>query len=527
MRLVPLSVLMLVGGACSQAPTVHAPSAPPKPAIDVVELSAVEASERMAAGRLTSRALTQAYLDRIAAIDKAGPQLNSVIELNPAALSDADTFDAERKAGKVRGPLHGVPVLIKDNIDTAGMVNSAGSLAMVEHRPKQDAFAVGRLRAAGVVLLGRTNLSEWANIRSTRSTSGWSSRGGQTKNPYVLDRNPCGSSSGTGTAIAASLGAVGVGTETDGSIICPASVNGLVGLKPTVGVVSRQGIIPISVSQDTAGPMGRSVADVALLMNGLAGVDSSDPAGRAAEGHIPSNYLASLEREAVKGKRFGLLRQAMGFHPDVDRAMQAGIEALKAQGAEVIDVKLPTYNQWNDIELEMLLYELKDGLNSYLKASGAPVGSLEALIAWNKANAARVIPYFGQELFERAQAKGPLTDPAYLKVQRESRRLAGKDGLLAALDRDTLDAIIAPSVSPAWPTDLVLGDHFVGAGYGMAAVAGTPSITVPVGESHGLPLGLTFMGRAYSEASLIGFAYALEQRLRARRPPQYKTTLIE
>jgi amidase len=479
----------------------------------------------MAAGSLTSRALTQAYLERIAAIDAAGPRLNSIIELNPQALADADRLDAERRAGKVRGPLHGVPIVIKDNIDAAGMVNSAGSLALVENRPKQDAFLVGRLRDAGAVILARTNLSEWANFRSTHSTSGWSSRGGQTKNPYALDRNPCGSSSGTGTAIAASLAAVGVGTETDGSVICPASVSALVGLKPTVGVVSRRGIIPISVSQDTAGPMGRSVADVALLLSAMAGVDDRDPAGPAAAGKIPADYTSALDAGALKGKRLGVLRQAFGFQTDVDRAMNAAIDVMKKAGAELVDVKIAAYDRWNDPELEVLLYEFKDGLNAYLATTGLPQSSLEALIAWNRANAGRVMPYFGQELFERAQAKGPLTDPAYIKARDEAHRLAGRDGLLSALDGQKLDAVVAPSTSSAWPTDYLLGDHFIGGGYGMAAVTGTPSITVPIGDSRGLPFGLTFMGPAYSEGRLIGLAYALEQLTKARKPPEFKPTV--
>lgn len=494
--------------------------------IDVVELSATSARDRMAAGTLTARVLTEAYLDRISKIDKGEPALNAVIELNSSARADAEVLDAERKAGKVRGPLHGIPVLIKDNIDAAGMVNSAGSLALADHRPKQDAFIVSRLRQAGAVVLGKTNLSEWANFRSTRSTSGWSSRGGQTKNAYVLDRNPCGSSSGTGTAIAASLASIGVGTETDGSIICPASVSGLVGLKPTVGLVSRRGIIPISISQDTAGPMGRTVSDVALLMNALAAVDDRDPEGPAAKGRIPADYSAFLNADAVKGKRFGVLRQAMGFHPDADAGVAKAIQIMKVLGAEVVDVKIDTYDKWNDSELELLLYEFKDGLNQYLKMSGAPQTSLEAVMAFNNANASTVMPFFGQELFERAQAKGPLSDAAYRKLRDDSRRLAGKEGLLAALDRHKLDAVIAPSMSPAWPTDHVLGDHFVGAGYGMAAVARTPSITLPIGETHGLPLGLTVMGRSYSEPELLAFAYAIEQATKARKAPQFKATVF-
>lgn len=521
-----LAVLLLAIGnfACSSnAPAP--PAQPAAPALDVAELSAIDARDRMASGAITSEQLTRAYLDRIAKMDDAGPKLDSVIELNPNAVADAQALDAERKAGKVRGPMHGIPVLIKDNVDIAGMVNSAGSLALAENRPVADAFMVKRLRDAGAVILGKTNLSEWANFRSTRSSSGWSSRGGQTKNAYVLDRNPCGSSSGTGTAIAASLGAVGVGTETDGSIICPSSVNGLVGLKPTVGLVSRSGIIPISISQDTAGPMTRTVADAALLLGAMAGVDDADPSGPAAAGKIATDYSTFLKADALKGKRFGLVRQAMGYHPDVDASAMKAVEAIKAAGGEVVDVKVPTYNDWNAAEFDVLLYEFKDGLNAYLAKAKSPHTSLEALIAWNKANADRVMPIFGQEIFEQAQAKGPVTDAAYIKARDNARRLAGKDGLIATLEGGKLDALIAPSLSPAWPTDHVLGDHFVGAGYGMAAVAGTPSITVPIGDSHGLPIGVTFMGRAYTEGELLGFAFALEQAAKARKAPAYKPTL--
>jgi amidase len=527
MRRLVLLIALATLAACKPAPTPSPTSTggPPFAAIDVTELSATDAAAKLASGELSSHALTQAYLDRIASIDKAGPSLNAVIELNPDALKDADALDAERKAGKVRGPLHGIPILLKDNVDVLGMVNSAGSLALADNRPKQDAFLVARLRAAGAVILGKTNLSEWANFRSTHSISGWSSRGGQTKNAYVLDRNPCGSSAGTGAAIAASLAAIGVGTETDGSIICPSSVNGLVGLKPTVGLVSRRGIIPISVSQDTAGPMGRSVSDVAMLLNVLAGVDESDPAGHAAAGNIPDDYSSFLKTDALKGKRFGVLRQAMGYLPEVDAATDRAIAVLKAGGADVMDVKLDAYGKWEKPELEVLLYEFKDGLNSYLKTSGSNQASLEALIAWNKANADKVMPLFAQELFEQAQAKGPLTDAAYLKARADARRLAGKDGLLALLDKNNLDALIAPSMAPAWPTDPVLGDHFLGAGYGVAAVAGTPSITVPMGDVHGLPIGLGFLGRAYSEPELLGFAYAYEQATHARKAPQYLPTL--
>ena len=475
----------------------------------------------MTDGACSSRSLTQAYLDRIASLDDAGPTLNAVIEVNPRALEDAAALDRERAAGHVRGPLHGIPVLLKDNIDAVGLVNSAGSFALADHRPAIDAFLVARLRDAGAVILGKTNLSEWANFRSTRSTSGWSSRGGQTKNPYALDRSPCGSSAGTAAAIAASLATVGVGTETDGSIICPASMNGLVGLKPTVGLVSRTGIIPISISQDTAGPMGRTVTDVAIMLNVIAAADPADPAGGASKDRRPIDYTASLRATALAGKRFGVLRQAMGYHPGVDDLMTQAIDAMRAQGAEVIDIQVPTYNAWNDHEMTVLLYEFKDGLNRYLHQAGGRVTSLEALIAWNREHADEVMPHFGQELLELAQSTGPLTDAAYFQARDEAKRLAGQDGLLAALETNRLDAVIAPSTSPAWKTDPILGDHFVGAGYAMAAVAGTPSVTVPMGDVSGLPVGLTWMARAYTEADLIGFAYAFEQATAKRRAPRY------
>jgi amidase len=475
--------------------------------IDVVDLSVADAQQRMAAGTLTSRALTRAYLDRIAAIDDAGPQLNAVIDINPTAIRDAEARDAERKAGKVRGPLHGIPILVKDNIDVAGMINSAGSLALMDNRPKADAFIIRRVREAGVVILGRTNLSEWANFRSTRSTSGWSSRGGQTKNPHVLDRNPCGSSAGSAVAAAASLVSVAIGTETDGSIICPAAVNGVVGLKPTVGLVSRRGIIPLSSTQDTAGPIGRTVADVAALLSGMAGIDDRDPAGRAAAGKPARDYAAFLNRDALKGQRIGVVRRAQTT-ADADAALTAAIVAMQTAGAAIVDVQIPNDGKWRDAELDVMLYEFKDGLNKYLAASSSAQKSLAALIAFNLANAPRVMPLFGQELFERAQAKGPLTDADYLKARATAGQLAGRDGLLALVARENLAAVVTSN----------------GGGYGVAAVAGTPSITIPIGTSRGLPLGLTLMGPPFSEGRLIGLAYALEQLTNARRPPQFLPT---
>lgn len=495
-------------------------------AIDVVDLSVAEAQRRMIAGTLTSRSLTQAYLDRIGALDDSGPQLNAVIDINPAAIKEAEARDAERKDRKSRGPLHGIPVLIKDNIDVGGMINSAGSLAIADNRPKADAYLIRRLRDSGVVILGRTNLSEWANFRSNNSTSGWSSRGGQTKNPHVLDRNPCGSSSGSAVAAAASLAAVAVGTETDGSIICPASVNGVVGLKPTVGLVSRRGIIPISATQDTAGPIGRTVADVAALLGGMAFPDDRDPATRGAIGKVAPDYTKFLDRNALNGQRIGVFRRTAGMPADVDNAIKAAVAAMQKAGATVVDIQMPTYGKWNDSEFEVMLYEFKDGLNAYLAASNSAQKSLAALIAWNSANAARVMPIFGQDIFERSQAKGPLTDGAYVKAKATAAQLAGADGLVAAIARDKLSAIVTASTGPAWVIDAKRGDRggSVG-GYGAAAVAGTPSITIPIGESRGLPFGLTFMGPAFSEPQLIGMAYALEQLTNARRAPRFLPTL--
>nr|WP_231784052.1 amidase [Lysobacter enzymogenes] len=483
----------------------------------------------MAGGELTSARLTQAYLDRIAALDDAGPQLNAVIELNPNALSEARARDEERKAGRVRGPLHGIAVLIKDNIDAVPMVNSAGSLALAAHRPKQDAPLVAALRDAGAVILGKTNLSEWANFRSDRSISGWSGRGGLTRNPYALDRSACGSSSGTGAAIAASLAAVGVGTETDGSILCPAAMNGLVGFKPSVGLVSRVGIIPISHSQDTAGPMARSVADAAQLLNVLAAAEAGgDAAAQTAAGKRAraQDFAAALDADALHGARLGLLRDTgVKTHPDQDAALQRALKSMRDAGATVVEVRMPTEGKWNAAEFQVLLYEFKDGLQRYLQSSDAPVKSLDELIAFNRANAAREMPFFGQELLEQAARKGPLTDPAYRKAAAQARQLAGAQGIDALMKKHKLDALIAPATAPAFMVDPVNGDQFGGSSWGAAAVAGYPSLTVPMGEAHGLPVGLVFMARRWDDAKLLSLGYAFEQLTQARTAPKYRVTL--
>lgn len=528
MRLLICAALSTCLLGCGHVPLDARPSAPTNgdAAAGIVELDIATLQSRMADGELDSRTLTRAYLDRIAAIDDAGPTLNAVIETSPDALDEAAALDSERRAGHLRGPLHGIPVLLKDNIDATPMVNSAGSLALAAHRPKADAPLVRALREAGAVVLGKTNLSEWANFRSTRSSSGWSARGGQTRNPYVLDRSPCGSSSGTGAAIAASLAAVGVGTETDGSVICPAAMNGLVGIKPTVGLVSRSGIIPISESQDTAGPMARSVADAALLLGVMASAaDDADAATGAVATHRLKDYTDALDPDALHGARIGVLRDAMGRNPDLDAAMERAIAAMEAAGATVVDSKLPTAGDWDDAEYTVLLYEFKDGLNRYLRDSGAAVGSLAELIEFNKANADLEMPWFGQEILLQAQQKGSLDEADYLAAARKAKRLAGPEGIDAALEHDDLDALVAPATGPAWVTDLVNGDHFGGAGYGAAAVAGYPSVTVPIGDVHGLPVGMILMGPEWSEAELIGLAYALEQATRARTPPRFLPTL--
>ncbi|HYE13281.1 MAG TPA: amidase, partial [Pyrinomonadaceae bacterium] len=441
------------------------------------------------------------------------------------ALAIARERDEEARQGRLRGPLHGVPVLIKDNIDTADrMKTTAGSLALVNARPQRDAFVVERLRQAGAVIIGKTNLSEWANFRSTRSTSGWSARGGQTRNPYALDRNPCGSSSGSGAAVAANLCLAAVGTETDGSIVCPASACGIVGIKPTLGMVSRSGIIPIAHSQDTAGPMARTVADAAALLQALAGFDARDRETERGAALRDADFARSLDPAALRGARIGVARKSFGFNDRVDKLMEEALDVMKRSGAVLVDpADLPTHGKFDDSEFEVLLYEFKADLNKYL-ASLAPGGdhprTLAGLIEFNERNSDREMPYFGQEIFIRAEKKGPLTERAYRAALRKNHLLARAQGIDAVMRRHRLDAIVAPTGGPAWTTDLVNGDHFSGGSSSPAAVAGYPNITVPAGFVHGLPVGISFFGRAFTEARLIGLAYAYEQLTKHRQPPR-------
>lgn len=499
-------------------------------AFELEETTIADLQTAMTAGRMTARSITQAYLNRIEELDRKGPALGHVIETNPDALSIADSLDAERKAGRVRGPLHGIPILIKDNIDTADrMTTTAGSLALAGSIPLQDAFVAAKLRAAGAILLGKTNLSEWANFRSTHSTSGWSGRGGQAKNPYVLDRNPCGSSSGSGGAVSANLCVAAVGTETDGSIVCPSSANGIVGIKPTLGLVSRAGIIPIAHSQDTAGPMTRTVTDAAILLNVMAGIDPRDPATSASRSRGRVDYTKSLDANGLRGARIGVARTKFFGYSDVtDRLINDAIETMKSQGAVIVDpANIATAGKFDDSEFDVLLYEFKADLNAYLASLGprAPVKTLQEIIAFNEAHKDQEMPWFGQEIMIQAQAKGPLTEKKYRNELAKNLRLSRTEGIDATMNKHRLDAIVAPTGSPAWPTDLINGDHFTGASSTPAAVAGYPNINVPAGFSHNLPVGISFFGRAYSEATLIKIAYAYEQATRHRRAPQFIPSL--
>ncbi|HYJ80792.1 MAG TPA: amidase [Longimicrobiaceae bacterium] len=508
------------------AETAGAAAAPPR-AFELEETSVADLRAAMRSGRLTARGIAEQYLARIQEVDRRPGGTNAVIEVNPEALAIAEALDRERAAGRVRGPLHGIPVLLKDNVDTGDrMLTTAGSLALAGGPAARDAFIAERLRAGGAVILGKTNLSEWANFRSTRSSSGWSGRGGQTRNPYALDRNPCGSSSGSGAAIAANLAAVAVGTETDGSIVCPSSANGLVGIKPTLGMVSRTGIIPIAHSQDTAGPMARTVADAAALLGVLAGADPRDAATEPGRTRVQPDYTVFLDRNGLRGARLGVVRGGTGVSDKVTAVLNGAVDAIRRLGATVLDVEIPHAGEYDDSELEVLLYEFKADLNAYLatRAPGTP-RTLAELIAFNQANAAREMPFFGQELFERAQAKGPLTSPEYRAALAKNHRLSRGEGIDAVLRAHRLGALLAPTGGPAWPVDLVNGDRYTG-GYSTAsAVSGYPHVTVPMGYVHGLPVGISFFGAAWSEPTLLRFAYAFEQETRVRQPPRLLPTL--
>jgi amidase len=482
-----------------------------------------EQQTRMAAGTLTSHALVSQYLARIAAVDRAGPKLNAVIELNPEALAIARQLDRERAGGKVRGPLHGIPVLLKDNIATGdSMSTSAGSLALDGVRAVKDSHVAARLREAGAVIIGKTNLSEWANMRSTRSTSGWSGRGGLTRNPYALDRNTSGSSSGSGAAVAASLATLAVGTETDGSIVSPASSCGVVGVKPTLGLVSRSGIIPIAHSQDTAGPMTRTVRDAALLLQAMAGVDDKDAVTREGAGKA-GDYLAALTPDALKGKRIGVARNYFGRNDKTDVVIERALEVLRAQGATLVDVTVPNREKYGAAEFEVLLYEFKPGLVAYLSeyAPGARVKNMADVIAFNKEHSARELSYFGQKYLVMSEAKGSLESKEYKDALATCRRYSREEGIDQVMKEHKLDALVAPTAGPAWLTDIVNGDSSGGSFSSPAAVAGYPHVTLPAGYVHGLPVGLSFVGGAWSEASLLGMAYAYEQASKQRKAPTF------
>jgi amidase len=492
---------------------------------ELEEITIGELQDGMSSGRWTSRAIAERYLGRIDAIDKRGPMINSIIELNPDALAIADAMDRERKGRHIRGPLHGIPVLIKDNIDTADrMATSAGSLALAENHAARDAFIVSRLREAGAVILGKTNLSEWANFRSTHSTSGWSGRGGLTKNPYVLDRNACGSSSGTGSAIAANLAAIGIGTETDGSVVCPSSASGLVGIKPTLGLISRSGIIPIAHSQDTSGPMARTVRDAAILLGVLTGADERDPVTVSSRTKGHADYTRFLDENGLKGARIGVARQYFGFNDATDKLMKDAIALIKSLGATIVDpANIATNGKFDATENDVLQYEFKADLNNYLANAPASVKSrtLADLIKFNEEHRAEEMPFFGQEIFEQSEKRGPLTEKKYRDALAKNHRLARTEGIDATLAKHKVDAIIAPTGGPVWATDLVNGDHFTGGYSSASAVAGYPHITVPAGMVFGLPVGLSFFAGAWSEPALIKFAYAFEQASKARQKPKF------
>ena len=498
-------------------------------AFELDEITISDLQDAMRSGKMTSRSITEKYLARIEQIDKQGPAINAIIELNPDALSIADALDKERKEKGPRGPLHGIPILIKDNIDTADkMMTTAGSLALLGSRAPKDSTVAQKLRDAGAVILGKTNLSEWANIRSNHSTSGWSGRGGQTKNPYALDRNPCGSSSGSGAAVSANLAAAAIGTETDGSIVCPSSTCGIAGIKPTVGLVSRAGIIPISHTQDTAGPMCRTLRDAAIVLGALTGMDSADSATTESREHSYTDYTQFLKEDGLKGARIGVVRRAFGFNEEVDKVMEAALETMRKQGAILVDpASIESAGKFGESEFTIFLYELKADLNAYLAKLGpnAPVKTLKEIIEFNEKNSAKEMPYFGQDTFLKSEEKGPLTTQEYIDAVAKARDLARKEGIDATMDKNNLDALVGPTGGPAWLTDHINGDSFGGGSSSTAAVAGYPNITVPAGFVHGLPVGISFFGRAWSEPVLLRVAYGFEQATKARKAPGFAPTL--
>ena len=492
------------------------------------ELSVIDIQKLMDQGKLSSAKLVKYYLQRIEDVDRNGPALNSILELNEDALIIAESLDEERKIKGKRSPMHGIPVLIKGNIDTADkMETNAGSLALKGNLAEKDAFIVSRLREAGAVILGKTNLSEWANSRSRRSSSGWSSVCGQTRNPYITDRSPCGSSAGSAVAVSANLCVVSVGTETDGSIVCPSHTNGIVGIKPSLGLVSRSGIIPIAHSQDTAGPMARTVSDAVALLNVLSGFDPDDNITDSYNYHGEKNYQSYLDKNALKGARIGVARQFFGFHEKVDEVMEQAIKLLKESGAEIIDsVEIESKGKYDDEEFKVLLYEFKEDLNKYLSGAKGKVKSLEELIEYNKKEHERIMPFFEQEILEKAQKKGPLSEADYIKSLKKCRELSREKGIDSTMKKHKLKALIAPTGGPAWKIDLINGDHYGGGSSQSAAVSGYPNITVPAGFISDLPIGISFMGGAFSEPDLIGVAYAFEQICNARREPEFKSEKI-
>lgn len=491
---------------------------------DLNETTIAALQEKMKSGELTSKEICRKYLDRIAKVDSV---LKSVIELNPDALEIAESLDNERKVGKVRGPMHGIPVLIKDNIDTGDkMKTTAGSLALVENTASEDAFIIKKLREAGAVLLGKTNLSEWANFRSETSSSGWSGRGGQARNPYLLDRSPCGSSSGSGIAVAANLCALAIGTETNGSIVCPSGINGIVGIKPTLGMWSRRGIIPIAHSQDTAGPMARTVTDAAILLGTLAETDPNDSETHVPIGQLFNDYTPFLDKTGLKGARIGFATNMSGFHKGVDQLMKQTIQAMKDNGAEVVEFEFGTSRKMDGPSYQVLLYEFKAGLKQYLESHpNCKPKSLADLIEFNKSNPSTEMPWFGQEIFEAANQKGGLDEKEYLEALAESKKLSQEEGIDAEMSKHKLDCIFAPTNAPSWTIDWVNGDHFIGGSSSPAAISGYPAITVPTGFVFGLPVGISFFGKAWSEPVLLKIAYAYEQATNHRKAPEFKKAL--